>query len=138
MEIRVIDIPRVFDFANTVAGGTSMIDLGTFDTLGARAVGIAVRIHSAGIGTNGTINVKANAAWPYEGAPQVQFVESTNAANIPLTSTLNATTGALETAEANNFAAPALRISVEGVQPGGGAVTLNATLTISLLLYMQS
>lgn len=138
MEISVLDIPRKFDFVNTLTGTTSVVDLGSFGIMGCRIVGIAVRVHSAGIGTNGQISVKAYASWPWDSEPQTVFAESTQAASVPLTATLNGTTGALETTEASYFASPALRITVEAVQPSGGAVALNATLTISLLLYSQS
>lgn len=131
----VVNPPRTFDFGQTAAGQTSVIELGTYDLAGVRNAGLAVRIHSAHIGTGASMSIKAYGAWPWPNDQLVQFSDSTPFGNVFLDHALDNTTGAFKSGSLTSIAAPFVRLTAEGSQPGGGAVNLSATITVGLELY---
>jgi hypothetical protein len=136
MLVQVVDTPREFNFVGTAAATTSTIELGTFDLSGCRNAGLAVRIHSATILTTGTVVVKAYPAWPWEGAQQTQFADSSAVGTVSFDAGYQATTGGFKSAALSSMSSPAVRLTVEGTQPSS-AGALKAVLTVGLELYQS-
>ena len=90
---------------------------------------LLVRVHSSGIASSSTLEVRARTTAPTAEEPSVDFVNDTSMASVSLDS--DAAAGDLERAALTDDFGAFLQIQVEGTQDGGNC---NAVISADLVL----